>query len=128
MKWLLLSIALSGLVLGTIACSSDSGSPEPEASVPADFVTYIDQAIVFSISYPPDWQMALSLLPDVEAIAKDFIESLAGDLSLDTAGFIFMAGLPNDEGFDPNVNVVVGTLPFDMSVDEYAEAGTQVLE
>jgi len=56
MKRLILTILVIGMVL-LGACVSTSTSEPP---IPAHFTTYSDEAGLFSISYPPDWELALS--------------------------------------------------------------------
>ena len=54
MKRLILAILVIGMVL-LGACVSTSTSEPP---IPTHFTTYTDEAGLFSISYPPDWEVA----------------------------------------------------------------------
>lgn len=126
--WLrcIVSCALSVLVVAfTIVapgCAQKEVLVEPE--IPAHFTTYTDEAGLFSISYPPDWEPALSLIEGLEQATKDLIESIESDLPLERASAIFCAGLPTETGYMPNVNIVVESLPGILwTLDNVVEAG-----
>lgn len=91
-------------------------STEPEPAIPARFTTYTDELGLFSISYPPEWELASEYLEDIEQISRDIISSIASDRPLDETDLLFMAGLPTTIGsttisFNPNVNINVAPLP-----------------
>ena len=115
----LLSILVVGLLL-LGACTPTSVS---DSVIPAHFNTYTDEAGLFSISYPPEWEPALSLIEDLEQATKDLIESIESGLSLERVSAIFFAGIPTEEGYLPNVNIVVEQLPEGVNThDEIIEA------
>ena len=108
MKRILLSILVIGILLLS-ACGTSAPVSEPE--IPPHYTTFTDEAGLFSISYPPDWEPALSLIPDVWAAVKDVITSIESDLPVENIRFIFFAGLPIEGGYAPNVNIVVESIP-----------------
>lgn len=108
MKRMLLSILVTG-AFSLTACGVQA--PVSETEIPAHYTTYTDEVGLFSISYPPDWEPALSQLPDVEAAVKDVITSIESDLPVENVRFIFLAGLPIEAGYAPNVNIVVESMP-----------------
>lgn len=105
-------------------------TPTPaEPTIPAHFTTYTDEAGLFSISYPPDWEPALSLIEGLEEATKELLESIELDLPLERANVIFFAGVPTEMGYDPNVNIVVESLPGVMwTLDKVVEAEIQGLK
>ena len=110
---------------------SQTGSTQPtpapaavsEPAIPNHFITYTDEAGLFSISYPQDWELGLSRLEFREQSAKDIIKAIDSDAPVERASAIFLAGLPIGTGSSPNVNIVVESLPGGMwTMDEVAEA------
>ena len=99
------------------------------APIPAHFTTYTDEANLFSISYPADWELALWAIEDVEQFAKELIESIESGLPLERASVIFIAGLHTEIGFSPNVNIGVESLPgVGWTLDEVVEASFQTVK
>ena len=49
------------------------------------------------------------------------MRSVDSDLPLENAAFVFFAGIPTEEGYNPNANIVVESLDVS-SLDEAAEA------
>ena len=126
--WALVAVSLTAMA----ACGGGGGKPIfdslPTPTIPPGFVTFTDESNVFSIGYPSDWELALSLLPDLEEVTKDLLRSSQSDLPLENIGVLFYAGLPAGEGYLPDVNIFVESLPFQMSVAEYYEAGQEAGE
>ena len=113
-----LIIGVSTIVL--LGCGQETLT-EPE--IPVHFSTYTDENALFSISYPPDWEPALSIMEEVMEYAKDAIRSIEEDLPVEKSSLIFIAGLPIETGYMPNVNIVLGPLPLVVSTnDEFVEA------
>ena len=119
MKRIFLSILVVGLLL-LGACAPTSVS---ESAIPAHFTTYTDEAGLFSISYPPDWELALSTLEEMENIAKDYGSSLDPDIPLELS-LLFIAGVPTGLGYyDPSVNIWIQPLPAGINtLDEWVES------
>jgi len=90
MKRMLLSIPVVGLLLLS-ACGAPSPTPPSvsESVIPAHFTTYTDETGLFSISYPQDWELGLSLIEGKT---------------------IFVAGKPYRDGYNPNVSILL--LPY----------------
>lgn len=125
--WLrcVVSCALSVLVvtLTIVAPGCTQKEAPAELEIPAHFTTYTDEASLFSISYPQDWEPALSLIEDLEQVTKDLIESIESGLPLERVSAIFFAGIPTGEGYSPNVNIIVEQLPEGINThDELIEA------
>jgi len=98
-----------------------------EPIVPTQFTTYTDELGLFSISYPPEWELGLEYMEELEQAAKDIISSITSDVSLEEAYFLFMAGLP--EGFDPRVIIGVEPLPVDTwTLDEVVTSNIEGLK
>jgi hypothetical protein len=109
MKRILLPVLVIGvLLLG--ACGTPS-APVSEPEIPAHYITYTDEAGLFSISYPPEWETALSQIPGAWASVEDIIASIESDLPLENVHIIFLAGLLIEEGYIPNVSIVVESMP-----------------
>lgn len=97
--------ALATLVISTACSSGTYLTPfTPSAttpvvstfqppSIPANFTTYTDKAGLFSISYPSKWALALSLIE---------------------GNTIFIAGQPYQDGYNPNVSILL--LPYKQSL------------
>ena len=89
MKRLLLVILTIG-VISFVACSnSQVRPPVSEQPIPTHYATYTDKTGLFSISYPPKWELGLSLVDGKT---------------------IFVAGKPYQGGFNPNVSILL--LPY----------------
>jgi hypothetical protein len=116
--------AIAVLLVACSGTSSDTVTSELAApvadTVPSDWITYTDETSGISLSFPNDWEVfALD-----EATVADLFDSLEDSVpAVASAAIVFQAGLPTSIGFDPNVTVVVGVLPVDMTLDEYVEAG-----
>jgi len=90
----------------------------PEPAIPANFTTYTDESNLFRISYPPDWELALSKIEGLQQSAKDLINSINSNIPIEKASIIFYAGLPDKTGYMPNVNIVVEPLPDNVSTHD----------
>lgn len=98
-------------------------SPTPAPTVPLHFTTYTDDLGLFSISYPSDWEPALSVLGELHEIVSDLIESLESGIPIEDFEYVFLAGLPGESGWNPNVVIVVEPLPAGAaSIDSVVEA------
>lgn len=115
MKHLILAILVVGMVL-LGACAAPSTTPviQPEPIIPAHFTTYTDEASLFSISYPSDWEPVLSVIEEAEQATKDLIRSIDSDLPVERVSVIFMAGEPSEIGLIPSIpstSIVVEPVP-----------------
>lgn len=95
--------------------------PTPEPAIPEQYTTYTEQGL-FSISYPPEWEPALSIMEELEQEVKESIESITSDLPLERTSVIFIAGIPKGIGYEPNTSVLVEYLPEVRTQDEAIEA------
>jgi len=85
-------------------------SMEPEPAIPVHFTTYTDELGLFSISYPPEWELHLEVIEEREQGVRDIIESMSSDTLPQDFRCLFIAGMPAGMGRNPNVNI--GVQPF----------------
>jgi len=105
--WLIMAVAI-----GAMGCSGKtSPTPTPEPTIPPDFTTYTDDAGIFSISYPQDWEAPLWMLTDLEQSAEDYVSSVNSDLSVENSHILFFAGRPIGNYWNPNINIGVEPKP-----------------
>jgi len=122
---LLIAAGLTGCEGGgeVVQSPSPSPSPTPAPTIPLHFTTYTDDLSLFSISYPPDWEPALWILDEVAETVSDLVESLESGIPIENIQYVFLAGLPAESGWNPNVNIVVEPMPAGAaSIDSVAEA------
>lgn len=120
----ILSVLVVAVMIAVPGCAQKEAPPEPQ--IPAHFTTYTDEAGLFSISYPPDWELALSIIEDLEQAVKELVQSIESDAPIERASIIFFAGAPVETGWMPNVNIVVESLPgLTWTHDEAVEAEVQ---
>ncbi len=111
----LILLSLQILVSCKSQPSSSSEAPASDLPIPADFTTYTGESNLYSISYPQDWELALSQIEGLEQSVKQLITSINSGLPLERTSIIFMAGLPEGRDYFPNVNIVVESLPGSIS-------------
>ena len=103
MKRLILAI----LVIGVLLLSGCGPARLSEPAIPADFATYTDELGLFSTSYPPDWELALSEIEGITQDVEDYLKGIKSEGSLAGGKVVFLAGVPYETGYNPNVSVVV---------------------
>jgi hypothetical protein len=109
---LLLSLCLCSCSGETVETTQSDIQPQ----IPEDYVTYTDEAGVFSISYPPEWEPALHLLAIREQHAKEYVNNLDENIPVEKASIIFFAGLAAaDERYSPNCGIVIEPLKYNIS-------------
>jgi len=82
--------------------------PAPTEITTADnYTTYTDEARVFSISYPADWEADFSLIQGLEQNAKDALNKLKSGQPLEDSTMVFLCGHRTKTAFEPNMNVSV---------------------
>jgi predicted nucleic acid-binding Zn ribbon protein len=86
-------------------------SIEPEPAIPAHFTTYTDELGLFSISYPPEWELALELIEEAEQAMNDLIRSIDSGLPVEQVSCLFAAGIPSGINLIPSVSITVESLP-----------------
>lgn len=96
------------VLLLIVSCAPPRLTPTitPEPEIPAQFSTYTSEGL-FSISYPPDWEPAISILGELWEEIKELMKSTDPDVSLEGASPMFFGGIPTEEGWNPNVNIIV---------------------
>ncbi len=117
---------LLALVLGAIGCGGGGEaepSPTPDPVIPSHFTTYTDESSLFSISYPPDWEPALSALGELEEAVSDIIRGIESDAAVEELRYLFLAGLPDEDGLNPNMLILVEPMPIGTgTIDSVVEA------
>ena len=117
-------VVLALLVLVIAACGGGGKptfQPLPTPTTPPDFVKYTDERNTFSIEYPADWQLNLSMMDELEELAKDIVSGKT-DVSLENVGSIFFATSSDESS---NTVITVESLPSNTSIDDYYEAGNR---
>lgn len=93
---------------------------EPELEIPAHFITYTDESGLFSISYPPDWELNLEQMEASYQEVQKIVRTETG-LSIEETLLLFLAGRRVDEALDPNVNITLTPNRDLHSLDDMAE-------
>ena len=84
---------------------SEETPPKPE--ITADYTTYTDESKLFSISYPSDWETALSRMPELRSKTKEYINKLKSGIPVEQASTIFFAGRRTATAYDPSLSITV---------------------
>ena len=82
-------------------------SAVPEPAIPAHFTTYTDELGLFSISYPSEWELALSKIEGVTQDLNDYWKGTKPERTVEESSVVFFAGVPYKTGYNPNVSIVV---------------------
>ena len=95
-----------------VACSpiparETTEAAESIATSTPEFVTFTDKEGVSSISYPQDWPVV------GPPFAPAYLAFVAPE------GLVFLAGLPSEGGYNPNVSVVIDSSPEQLDVARY---------
>jgi len=108
----------------SISCAAPTpvptSTPTSEPAIPAHFTTYTEENL-FSISYPPDWETAMSVIPGLEEVSSELLKDMRFDIPLKEYSMIFFAGRPYEEVYNPIVNIIVGPA-LGSTLDEEFEA------
>ena len=121
LKNAIIVLAILSLPLLVSCKTQPVSSPEPqiqEPAIPANFTTYTDESNLYRISYPPDWELALSKIEGLQQSTKELINSINSNVPVEKASIIFFAGLPKGAGYAPNVNIVVEPMPESVSTHD----------
>lgn len=97
---------VAGIIVAVIATHPPS-RVEPQPAIPAHFITYTDELGLFSISYPSEWELALSQIEDLTQDVEEYLKGIGSEGSLQESKVVFWAGVPYGAGHNPNVNVMV---------------------
>lgn len=80
---------------------------ESNQSIPSNFTTYTHEGL-FSISYPKDWEPALSIIESLRQKTNEYLKSTGGTGILDKTQIVFLGGIQfADDSYNPNVSVSV---------------------
>jgi hypothetical protein len=109
---------------------SEETPPKPE--ITADYTTYTDESKLFSISYPSDWETALSRMPELRSKTKEYINKLKSGIPVEQASTIFFAGRRTATAYDPAVSITVepmleGMVALDQMVESEVRGVKQVI-
>ena len=98
-------------------------TPEPE--IPAHFSTYTIEGL-FSISYPPDWEPALSIMEEIWEETIEWIETVDPEVEMGGSKPLFLGGIPTEEGYYPGVSIMVTPRSIGFStLDEIIEVDSE---
>lgn len=100
-------LALVFLVVGLLLLGACVPTRVSEPAIPAHFTTYTDELGLFSISYPPEWELALSKIEGLTQDVEDYMKDIGSEGSLAGGKVVLFAGIPYETGHNPNVSVVV---------------------
>jgi len=103
----IIAACIVAIIVIVVIATHTPTSMEPEPAIPAHFTTYTNEWGLFSISYPPEWELDLESMEETEQSCQEIISSITSDIPVEEAHFLFMAGLP---GEGSNVNIVVEPL------------------
>jgi hypothetical protein len=114
------------IILATLqSCSSSVRSPSfpqaPTVVIPDDYTTFTDPSEIFSIRYPDDWSL------DLSESANEFLDSSPLDVDFSSVSSVFSAGDETHGGYEPNVNIVLETVPDNYDADNYSEGGIKFI-
>lgn len=122
----LILVVLLAAVL-TISCASPE-PPQPaitEPEIPANFTTYTSEGL-FSISYPPDWVPATSIMEEMWEETIELMEMEDPTVEWEETKIIFFGGLLSEEEYYPSVIIAVVPRSVGYStLDEIDEAESQ---
>jgi len=111
----IIAACIVAIIVIVVIATHTPTSMEPEPAIPAHFTTYTNEWGLFSISYPPEWELDLESMEETEQSCQEIISSITSDIPVGEAHFLFMAGLP---GEGSNVNIVVEPLPATISAHD----------
>jgi hypothetical protein len=104
----LLTVLLVSIIL-LAACGLPSAEtitePVDETSIPVHFITYTDEAGLFSISYPPDWELGLSEIKGITQDLNDYWKGVKPELTVQESTVVFFVGVTYKTGYNPNVSI-----------------------
>ena len=127
-KKLTVTIAMT-IILSPLAvsCATPTLTPviTPEPEIPTHFTTYTSEGLS-SISYPPDWVPATSIMEELWEEVKELMKSTDPEVQLEGVQLLFMGGIPTEEGYYPSVNIAI--IPRSVgywTLDEVVEAESQ---
>ena len=101
-----IAACIVAIIVIVVVVTRPPTSIEPEPAIPAHFATYTDELGLFSISYPPDWELALSSIEGVTQDVEDYLEDIESEGSLEGGIVVFFAGVPYETAYNPNVHVL----------------------
>ena len=126
----IMTIVLIGLTVVLLGCSQDNSITEPQ--IPSHYTTYTDETELFSVSFPPEWETALSSIDELDSSVEAIINSIDSNIPIENSSIIFFGGKPTLEGYLPSMNITVEPLASGISThDGYVEAvieGLQIFE
>jgi hypothetical protein len=113
LKILLIPFLMLALVGGVVGCEEGEEAivtPKPVSgsAIPAHFSTYTSEGL-FRISYPSDWAPATSIMGELWEEIEEEMKSEIPDISMEDSGIVFLAGMPQNGAYYPNVNIVVSS-------------------
>ena len=124
----IIAACIVAIIVIVVIATHPPAFTEPEPAIPDHYTTYTDEQGLFSISYPPQWELELSSIEEIQGFVEDIVSSITSDIPIEEANIVFMAGVPIGNGYLPNVNITVEPLNTAISThDDMAAAGIQGL-
>jgi hypothetical protein len=87
--------------------------------IPNNYTTYTDEASLFSVSYPNQWE-PVSDLATISTQTKNAINAIKSGLPIENASILFIAGLKTMTGYIPSINIVVEPSPTGVNNNDQA--------
>ena len=120
---------IAGMILALMppSVATQELLPLGEPEIPSHYTTYTSEGL-FSISYPPDWALATSIMEEVFEASREFLETVDPEAAgqLEEARMVFLAGIPFEEGYYPFANILVYPKPIlALTLDAIVQAETQ---
>ncbi len=115
------------LSLLAVSCTTPTLTPvtTPEPEIPAHFSTYTSEGL-FSISYPPGWVPATSIMEEALEAAKEWIQTVDPTVPVEEVQILFLGGIPIEEGYYPNVSIAISPRSIGYwTLDEIVEVENQ---
>ena len=115
------------ILLLIVSCAAPTLTPAttPEPEIPVHYTTYTSEGL-FSISYPPDWVPATSIMEEVFEEVKEVVKSIDPEVQLEGTTMLFIGGIPTEEGYYPTINILVSPRSIGYwTLDEIVEAESQ---
>ena len=90
------------------------------APLPTNFDTYTDENKTFSISYPSDWEVDITILHEKRIPREEWLESINDQLDIGQSVDVFFVGVPcGIDCYHPSCGIVVEPTVDIKSIEEY---------
>ena len=66
----IIAACIIAIIVIVVVATRPPASTDPEPAIPAHFATYTDELGIYRISYPPEWELDLESVDDIENFAE----------------------------------------------------------